>query len=131
MGFFKIEIQMKIEMMFAAAVCTTTALTSRGEVDPDAEVSPVDQLIMKGIEKIEDDTRVDMQKILEDMIVAEVKEADWGREQILTGLRIACIAQFGHGSDNCLYGLLDEDVEDFMEEYEELINLGGLYANIL
>ena len=65
------------------------------------------------------------------MIVAEVKEADWSREQILTGLRIACIAQFGHGSDNCLYGLLDEDVEDFMEEYDELINLGGLYANIL
>ena len=122
---------MKIVMMFAAAVCTTTALTSRGENDSGAEVSPVDQLIMKGIEKIEDETRVDMQRILEDMIVAEVKEADWGREQILTGLRIACIAQFGHGSDNCLYGLLDEDVEDFMEEYDELINLGGLYANIL
>ena len=122
---------MKIVMTFAAAVCTTTALTSRGETDSGAEASPVDQLIMKGIEKIEDDTRVDMQRILEDMIVAEVKEADWDREQILTGLRIACIAQFGHGSDNCLYGLLDEEVDDFMEDYDELINLGGLYANII
>ena len=81
----------------------------------------MDELINKGIQKVEDDAKVDLQHRLEEVIKAEVKEEDWKRREILEGLRISCLALFREGTNNCLYGLLDDDTDIFEEEYEELI----------
>ena len=81
----------------------------------------MDELINKGIQKVEDDAKVDLQHRLEEMVKAEVKEEVWDRRDILKGLRIACLALFNEGTNNCLYGLLDDDTDIFELDYEELI----------
>ena len=52
---------MKFAITLAAALSMTFALEIRGQLQAVEESSTVEELLKKGIEKIEDDTRIDIE----------------------------------------------------------------------
>ena len=111
----------------------TLALEIKGQLQTVEASSTVEDLLKKGIEKIEDDTRIDIEQVLQDMIKVEFNYFDQGddeREEILHGLRLACMGLFFDGTDDCFYGLYRDEIDNLKEDYVELLKPDGLYEDI-
>ena len=94
---------MGLLLKFASLACACSALTVKASDVTD--LPAVDELLRKGIQKVEDDTADSLQRVLTDMIKAEWddKEHNWKRKETIEGLRFACLAMFF--DDDCYYGL--------------------------
>ena len=65
---------------------------------------PVDDLILKGIDKVADDAVSEMEKTLFEVIKSEHESGDGRHEKALGGMREACIVLFGT-AQGCTYGM--------------------------
>ena len=66
------------------------------------------------------------------MLQAEIHDEYEGnnsenREDIIEGLRLACLGLFGE--DDCFFSMEEFEIDELKEEYDELVN-GGKYDGI-
>ena len=88
--------QSVFKIVFAAsAVSAITLNTATAETSEALPASPINGLISKGIEKIQEEARDEKKAVLFDLIKAEFDDEEYDRYEVLEGMREACYSQYG------------------------------------